>query len=283
MSNSSFRKRQSSLDKGLLEIKVFEEIDLHFKDWDREIESGTDRGVIICGGSFLDYILRENIFDFLFKSSVSELLLEPEQPLGSFGARINLSYCLGLITMGEKDNLDYIRKIRNLSGHKLGHAASFGSEKVKDLCEKLSIPPKMYMPRKLQYGKHNYKCFSSDPLEDNNSHRKKFIFTVTYLINILKIRPIIFASKTKELKILPPAAEQLRTVANRFLSLRKESNKLEDKLKRISARAEKLGIKAEAQKQTTATISDEELKNIEKHLIPEINEIAKIVEESHKK
>ncbi|MCG8060787.1 MAG: MltR family transcriptional regulator [Candidatus Thiodiazotropha endolucinida] len=65
-----------------------------------------------------------------------ELLNGGNAPLGSFSARTNMAYCLGLITELEYKEIGYIRKIRNEFAHKV-HGLSFKDQKVNDLCQNL--------------------------------------------------------------------------------------------------------------------------------------------------
>src|SRR5262249_30800625 len=65
-----------------------------------------------------------------------QLLLDTEQPLGSFGARIRAAYCLGLITRDAFERLGIIKSIRNRFAHRL-HGLSFDDKEIQIDCDKL--------------------------------------------------------------------------------------------------------------------------------------------------
>jgi hypothetical protein len=57
-----------------------------------------ERAAAIVGGAFLDTLLEHILFGFLVEDEREvQRLLEPEQPLGTYGARVRIVYCLGLI------------------------------------------------------------------------------------------------------------------------------------------------------------------------------------------
>jgi DNA-binding MltR family transcriptional regulator len=129
----------------------------HFKAWmkswlDIIEEFGpdtNDRTIVIVGAALLDTHLEQLIASFLIdeKNQVAELL-NPERPLGSFGARIRTAYCLGLISKGEYHDLRIIQKVRNDFAHKLD--ISFSDNSIKDRCNTLKLaktsPPSLHPP-----------------------------------------------------------------------------------------------------------------------------------------
>jgi len=66
-------------------------------------------------------------------------LLDGERhgPLSSFAAKAKVAYALGLIDEQTKEDLDYIRKIRNKFAHSL-KAISFQDHAIREYCNKLS-------------------------------------------------------------------------------------------------------------------------------------------------
>jgi DNA-binding MltR family transcriptional regulator len=104
-----------------------------FEEFQRE----SDRATAILGAALLDEKLLQLLTAFLVDDDQQvQLLLDVEQPLGSFGARIRMAYCLGLITRELFDTLTTIKSIRNAFAHQL-HGLSFESPGIAKECTKL--------------------------------------------------------------------------------------------------------------------------------------------------
>jgi len=95
-----------------------------------------DRAIAIVGATFLDTLLEHILWAFLVDDDkeVKELL-RSDQSLGTFSGRIRMVYCLGLIYKPVRDDLDYVRRIRNKFAHTLD--ISFEDQQVKDWCQNL--------------------------------------------------------------------------------------------------------------------------------------------------
>jgi hypothetical protein len=79
-----------------------------------ELEEETDRAAAILCAAFLDYELEKLLRRFFLDAKQSEELFNPMQPLSSFSARIKISYVLGLIDKDTYDDLNLVRRIRNM-------------------------------------------------------------------------------------------------------------------------------------------------------------------------
>lgn len=140
-----------------------------------EFQGETPRAAVIISGAFLDSLLRDLIASFMIedKKKVDELLGTEdgsEAPLSSFSARIKTSYCLGLITKSEFDDLNQIRKIRNKFAHRM-HGYSFESQEIIGWCNALQAPN-----------------IIQEVLPDNRTHRDKYILAVSLLAYQLGVR-----------------------------------------------------------------------------------------------
>ena len=82
------------------------------------LSSETDRGCALMAGAYLDdqlqRLLRRSLVD---DKVVSDKLLGGFGPLGTFSARIDFCYALGLLSPMATRDLHLIRKIRNEFGH----------------------------------------------------------------------------------------------------------------------------------------------------------------------
>lgn len=97
----------------------------------------SDRGAVLMAGSVLDEVLSTMIQAFLTDTPESRKLLSDfNAPLGTFSSRILAAYAMGLIEKQEYNEVESIRKIRNLFGHSWD-GISLESPKVKGQIEKL--------------------------------------------------------------------------------------------------------------------------------------------------
>src|ERR1700730_13085802 len=93
-----------------------------------------DRAVAIVGPAFLDTLLTEMLVNFLVDDKKElQRLMQPEGPLGTFGAKVLACYCLGLIGETIKSDLRIVAKIRNRFAHDL--LADFSDDQIKGLVQ----------------------------------------------------------------------------------------------------------------------------------------------------
>ena len=85
-----------------------------------EYAEPNDRAIAIVGPAFLDTLLTEILINFLVDDENEiQRLMQPEGPLGTFGAKVSACYCLGLIGETVKSDLRLVAKIRNRFAHDL--------------------------------------------------------------------------------------------------------------------------------------------------------------------
>jgi DNA-binding MltR family transcriptional regulator len=88
-----------------------------------ELERENDRGAVILGVSMIDEMLRRVLETYFIADGKSaHELLSPDvayAPLSSFGAKISLAFCLGLISSEERHDMRILKNIRNLFAHEL--------------------------------------------------------------------------------------------------------------------------------------------------------------------
>ncbi len=90
----------------------------------------SDRGAALMASSIMEEVLSEIILSFLVDEKESLKLLDGfNAPLGTFSARILISYSLGLLEKREYVEIEAIRKIRNLFGHSWNNI-DFNSEEI---------------------------------------------------------------------------------------------------------------------------------------------------------
>lgn len=109
----------------------------YFSDFLREFQGETDRGAALVGAALIDSRLERLLCSHLAVEEVAaDLITLNNAPLGTFSARIKLSYALGLITEIEFKEAETIRRVRNEFAHSV-HGLDFNGQKVAALCRNL--------------------------------------------------------------------------------------------------------------------------------------------------
>ncbi len=105
----------------------------------REVSEESDRATAILLSAEIDAVLGALIeASFLPASSRDDRLLRPDGPLGTFAARIEVAFRLGIISEALRRDLDFIRRIRNEFAHKPA-GLSFGDARVASYARELHI------------------------------------------------------------------------------------------------------------------------------------------------
>jgi mannitol operon repressor len=119
-----------------------------FKSYLQEMEKETARGVVIISCATIDDLLGRLIeLFFVDHRAAHELLNGGISPLGTSSARNMAAVSLGLINDAEYKDCEALRKIRNLFAHDV--RASFGGQRIKDLCKNLRFHHDNFMNRKI--------------------------------------------------------------------------------------------------------------------------------------
>jgi DNA-binding MltR family transcriptional regulator len=137
----------------------------------KEMQKESDRATAILLGAELDDILEQILSKRLLPpKSKSARLLERDSPLGSFSARIELTYRLGLINPLVHGELHLIRKIRNEFAHKKA-GISFTTHAVSEQTSQLVFSKAM---------KHFFLKKYKEPL--NPDSRSRFVCSGAILL-----------------------------------------------------------------------------------------------------
>ncbi len=101
-----------------------------------DYKEASDRAVAIVGPAFLDTLLGDILIEFMVDDirEVNELL-KPDGPLGSWGNRVRVCYCLGLIGEIVTADLKLVGKIRNRFAHDI--RAGFSDPTISQWCQQL--------------------------------------------------------------------------------------------------------------------------------------------------
>ncbi|MFC1661087.1 MltR family transcriptional regulator [Gemmatimonadota bacterium] len=110
----------------------------HFLD---EFQAESDRAAAVLGAAYLDDLVKELLYaSFVGDDRTKGQLLNTDQPLGSFGARVAAAYSVGLLTESEFTDLRVIKGIRNDFAHQR-HGLSFETQSIRDRIGNLTTVP----------------------------------------------------------------------------------------------------------------------------------------------
>lgn len=100
------------------------------------LRAETDRACAVLASSFLDSSL-EAYFHATLTVDAPARLFEEGGALGSFAARIELAFALGMISDAERADLELVREIRDAFAHDDEYSLDFGTLSVAELCFRL--------------------------------------------------------------------------------------------------------------------------------------------------
>ena len=148
-----------------------------------EIFKQSDRASAVVSGGILEEILQRMITAlFLPNPNINQSMFDGLTPISTFGAKIDLSYHLGLVNKTEYEDLKLIKKIRNIFAHSI-KAINFETESIKDRCLQLQTLKSKNPPKEMFENIKNIKTH--------------------FQINTTMLATILFA-KTEEIKHLKP-------------------------------------------------------------------------------
>lgn len=115
-----------------------------FKQFVDEFKNESDRAAVVLGAAKLDLVLYQIIQAYLIPSATgNDELLDGDSPLGTFNAKINFAYRIGLIDLNYARSLHLVRKIRNSFAHEVS-GCSLTSGAHSDRVRELALPFKRY-------------------------------------------------------------------------------------------------------------------------------------------
>jgi len=147
------------------------------------LNNEADLPCVVVAAAFLDSALAALLGTRLKDPSTARKLLAPDGPLGTFGARANLAYSLGLVTKDQHADLGLIGRIRNRFAHShLG--LSFFDPALQQLCEQL----REWRPLLQVMGQERPEDPTAEQLR--MAARNKFTLSVVLVANWLLIKAL---------------------------------------------------------------------------------------------
>lgn len=146
--------------------KRIEELDSKIQEFFSIVNDADDLTCVLLSVNYLDELLRTILNTRLKESKVTENILNPSSGfLGTFSARIDMTYCLGMLDKKVYNDLRVIAQIRNIFAHSF-ESISFDSPEVVKLLNQFQwydsfTGPKVkfedYPPGSLKYSENRYK------------------------------------------------------------------------------------------------------------------------------
>jgi len=140
-SDDSHIIKGKALDRHLYRLKALREFSRLFT-----YNTGDDRAIVIIGSAFLETILEHILIEFFPEDEKEvENLLNYNGPLGTYGNKVRMIFCLGLVNKIVIDDLKIIGKIRNKFAHDM--YVSFKDDDVHKWCKQLKWHKEFFMQR----------------------------------------------------------------------------------------------------------------------------------------
>jgi len=139
------------------------------------------RKLTVVGAAFLDAALKTLLSEKLLNpSSVTEKLLDGRGALGTFSARADLAYCLGIVRKHHYNDLCLVMAIRNQFAHKHLQLA-FDDPTVREKCDRLNEW------KVILHGEEQDTTSEPTPKQLSTKARSQFTLSVVFLSNWLLI------------------------------------------------------------------------------------------------
>lgn len=146
-----------------------------------EFTGPSDRACALVGSSLIDQSLTGIVltkFGNLTKKESDKLFFDSRAILQTMSARIEIAYALELISEIEKNNIDSVRRIRNVFAHAI-RPITFENELIIKECNTLPVFESTY--------------YIKDDPAAYNAHRKKYMQAImgiaVYLRKIIAVHP----------------------------------------------------------------------------------------------
>lgn len=124
-----------------------EELQTQFKEYlefKYLLKTESDRGAALFASSYIDYLLEKILrIKMIGNKKHLDSLFTFNGALGTFSSRIAICYSMGIIPKSYYEEINTLRKIRNIFGHS-PEKLDFESEKIESLIKKLKFLPENF-------------------------------------------------------------------------------------------------------------------------------------------
>ena len=110
---------------------------LDYKDLVRQYHNESDRAAAVLAGSYAEHFIGKYLRCFMIDDINEGKLFDGSGPFATFAQRINTAYAFNFIDKNMRNDLLYVKKIRNHFAH-YPKETSFKSNKISPLCKNLT-------------------------------------------------------------------------------------------------------------------------------------------------
>lgn len=236
----------------------------YLKEFDKEVENNSDRGLVLICGSIIDQLLNDLLKSFFIKKDdIDNNLFKNGQALGTFDGKVKAAFYLGLITKVERSNITYIQRIRNRFAHEIIDI-SFTNNDIKNVCSCFIIPKNSYIPATIPLQKKetdDLPCIDLNPIKKETSAKNRFILTFRYLYMNLMNRTYVEDIGNREEYIKVDTADKTS------VAMTNKVKELIEELKESIEKVNDLHIKEEDLLKKQEGINEEDKINLENNKI----------------
>jgi hypothetical protein len=165
-------------NRGAINMKTFSydpSKDSEFKDFSKELEKESDRGIAIICHAYIEDLLKALLKKRLIENK--DFLNNLKKSI-SFNHILILCYITGIVTDEEKQEIEIINRIRNQFGHRR-KVNKFCHTDIRGICNNLRVPKSIM---------------------DKMTTRKKFVSTAAYYVQMLNLK-LKYTKKVKNIEV----------------------------------------------------------------------------------
>lgn len=269
--------------KDLPERKSLEKLEhpylMALEEFERELNSNSDRGIVLICASIIDQILEEMLKGFLIDNpKVDKDLFKGNGPLQGFDQKIKMAFYLGLISKNEFNNIIYLQRVRNKFAHQV-NGISFENEAIKNVCQNFNIPKNCYAPPFIPIKEgEDLPRVELNPIKKDTTSKDRYIYTFKYLYTSLLHKSNIRKADIRQEDLLDITADMVTEVPlslckNLLSEYENNINKLEQSIKKLKEQKNKSDNQDIPQKIEEANLLLESVKRSKENFLMELKPI----------
>lgn len=158
----------------------------------KELETESDRGIVLVCLSILDELLAELLQTRLLRDEkLMKEMFGTKGVFGQFDDKVKACYAMGLISQLDYDLFKKLQNVRNKFAHRVLDI-SFDEPAIRDVCRHITLPKNAYMPRDIEPGKDAERPkLDLNPIKSDTPARDRFLYAFQFLFMELENRHLL--------------------------------------------------------------------------------------------
>lgn len=163
----------------------------------KELETESDRGIVLVCLSILDELLAELLQTKLLRDEkLMKDMFGTKGVFGQFDDKVKACYAMGLISQLDYDLFKKLQNVRNKFAHRVLDI-SFDEPAIQDVCRHIALPKNAYMPRNIETRKDVERPkLELNPIKSETSARNRFLYAFQFLFLELENRHLMQLNPT---------------------------------------------------------------------------------------